>query len=381
MLNSGSDAKKLKQEQMDKENDTRETRSSTGRGSEDIDLDLDIDLDDNADDDEDGGKESGSSSEAEGTVSERPYECVWEDCTKSFSRRSDLARHRRIHTGERPYQCDWAGCGKQFIQRSALTVHYRTHTGERPHVCEYESCQKSFSDSSSLARHRRTHTGKRPYVCEHPHCGKTFTRRTTLTRHQRGHEPDIRTFICDNREQLAAAGILDSLSYNVKSPMSGRPHLQRSQSHSLMHSGPPSPSPHGHPYSPGFMQGSGHERFGTSPHGSKTIGPMSSKYFGTSSPSSFQRPSPPNFGSSPSYSGESSSLPRHLQHGHGPSYPSESRQHGHPQGNHPSLHRQHSDQNLHHHHELSSSLPSHFHIHPSQQRSPAPRWEPQGPTG
>lgn len=101
MLNSGSDAKKLKQEQMDKENDTRETRSSTGRGSEDIDLDLDIDLDDNADDDEDGGKESGSSSEAEGTVSERPYECVWEDCTKSFSRRSDLARHRRIHTGER----------------------------------------------------------------------------------------------------------------------------------------------------------------------------------------------------------------------------------------------------------------------------------------
>ncbi|KAF9082567.1 hypothetical protein BGX23_012331, partial [Mortierella sp. AD031] len=143
MLNSGSEAKKLKQEQLDRQ----ETRSG-GRGSEDInDLDLDIDLDDNADDDEDGGKESGgSSSEAEGTVSERPYECVWEDCTKSFSRRSDLARHRRIHTGERPYQCDWAGCGKQFIQRSALTVHYRTHTGERPHVCEYESCQKSFSD-------------------------------------------------------------------------------------------------------------------------------------------------------------------------------------------------------------------------------------------
>ncbi|XP_012975896.1 zinc finger protein 883 isoform X2 [Mesocricetus auratus] len=110
---------------------------------------------------------------------EKPYEC--KECQKAFYLKSQLTQHQRTHTGEKPYEC--TECRKAFFRNSHLTQHQKIHTGEKPHKCK--ECGNAFARKSHLTQHQKTHTGERPYECKD--CGKAFSRKSQVMQHETTH--------------------------------------------------------------------------------------------------------------------------------------------------------------------------------------------------
>ena len=67
--------------------------------------------------------------------------------------------------GERPFNCPYEGCTRSFTTSNIRKVHMRTHTGERPYVCEIEGCNRSFASATNYKNHSRIHTGGKLYWC------------------------------------------------------------------------------------------------------------------------------------------------------------------------------------------------------------------------
>ena len=85
------------------------------------------------------------------------YFCRWTNChrrDRPFRQLDKIQLHMRTHTGERPYQCSFPNCGRSFSRQDLLTAHSRTHDVKRKMVCV--KCGKVFYHTKSLEKHLRT---------------------------------------------------------------------------------------------------------------------------------------------------------------------------------------------------------------------------------
>ncbi|XP_019748398.1 zinc finger protein GLIS1-like, partial [Hippocampus comes] len=118
------------------------------------------------------------------------FACFWADCIrrrKPFNARYKLLIHMRVHSGEKPNKCMFEGCSKAFSRLENLKIHLRSHTGEKPYVCQHLGCFKAFSNSSDRAKHQRTHLDTKPYACQIPGCTKRYTDPSSLRKHVKTH--------------------------------------------------------------------------------------------------------------------------------------------------------------------------------------------------
>jgi len=113
------------------------------------------------------------------------YLCSVEGCDKSFSDSSNRKKHERTHDKNRErFFC--TECSKSYSTKTDLNIHLKVHKGEYPHKCTHPNCSKAFVRLSELYAHERTHDNILPHICQE--CGKRFREKSRLKKHEEMHQ-------------------------------------------------------------------------------------------------------------------------------------------------------------------------------------------------
>ena len=108
------------------------------------------------------------------------YSC--EICDKEFAQKLSLERHVLKHSGEKPFVCDH--CDKVYTSELGLKQHLRYKHMEDT-LIKCNRCNKSFSNRTTLDIHKRIHTGEKPYKC--CFCDRSFAQGGNLNKHMKNH--------------------------------------------------------------------------------------------------------------------------------------------------------------------------------------------------
>ncbi|XP_063695683.1 zinc finger protein 665-like [Culicoides brevitarsis] len=123
------------------------------------------------------------------------YQC--DLCSASYPRLFYMRTHmKRFHISATPFRCWKPGCDRLFATKQLQTLHREQfHDNLKSKICDF--CGKQFKSNSELATHRRHHTGEKPFKCNFPGCTMEFRQQYDLTKHNSSIHSARRAFACD----------------------------------------------------------------------------------------------------------------------------------------------------------------------------------------
>ena len=165
----------------------------------------------------------------------KPLQC--DECDYSCARGSDLKTHvDSVHTKIR-FHCSFDGCDKSFSQKTSLAQHLKLHEGQ-VNLCD--QCGKTLSTKQHLNNHKKqVHSDSRPFQCTISGCDKSFKRKSDLTMHlKQVHGPKqhqcltcLKSFTTNQHLKTHIASVHDEIRHQCNKCTKSYSYMNKLQQH------------------------------------------------------------------------------------------------------------------------------------------------------